>query len=112
MQAGWDLPGDQRAPPGRPDREGHDEPAQLEYRPVRTQEPEADEHRKAKPAAVVGDAQAHGRAGGRRLLRRGQELRQPARSSSATHSMCGVWGNMSTGRTRVSAQPASVSWAA
>src|SRR5204862_2600284 len=28
---------------------------------------------------------------------------QPPRSSSATHSMCGVWGNMSTGRTRLSA---------
>jgi pimeloyl-ACP methyl ester carboxylesterase len=31
------------------------------------------------------------------------------RSSSATHSMCGVWGNMSTGRTRRSTQPASAS---
>ena len=35
-----------------------------------------------------------------------------ARSSSATHSMCGVWGNMSTGRTRLSVQPASTSCAA
>ena len=34
------------------------------------------------------------------------------RSSSATHSMCGVWGNMSTGRTVFSVQPASTSWAA
>ena len=33
-------------------------------------------------------------------------------SSSATHSMCGVWGNMSTGRTRRSLYPASTSWAA
>ena len=31
-----------------------------------------------------------------------------ARSSRATHSMCGVCGNMSTGRTRRSAHPASV----
>jgi hypothetical protein len=35
-----------------------------------------------------------------------------ARSSSATHSMCGVWGNMSTGRTRSRVQPASTSCAA
>ena len=35
-----------------------------------------------------------------------------ARSSSATHSMCGVWGNMSTGRTCFSVQPASTSCAA
>ena len=35
-----------------------------------------------------------------------------ARSSSATHSMCGVWGNMSTGRTVLSVQPASTSCAA
>ena len=35
-----------------------------------------------------------------------------ARSSSATHSMCGVCGNMSTGRTRLSVQPASTSCAA
>ena len=35
-----------------------------------------------------------------------------ARSSSATHSMCGVCGNMSTGLTRRSLYPASVSWAA
>ena len=34
------------------------------------------------------------------------------RSSSATHSMCGVCGNMSTGRTRASDQPASTSCAA
>ena len=40
------------------------------------------------------------------------EARRYARSSSATHSMCGVCGNMSTGRTRRSAQPASTSCAA
>ena len=34
------------------------------------------------------------------------------RSNSATHSMCGVWGNMSTGLTRWRVQPASTSWAA
>ena len=34
------------------------------------------------------------------------------RSSSATHSMCGVCGNMSTGRTCFSVQPASTSCAA
>ena len=33
-------------------------------------------------------------------------------SSSATHSMCGVWGNMSTGCTRLRSQPASTSCAA
>ena len=33
-------------------------------------------------------------------------------SSSATHSMCGVWGNMSIGFTRFSVYPASASCAA
>ena len=38
-------------------------------------------------------------------------VRQP-RSSSATHSTCGVCGNMSTGWTVFRTQPASTSWAA
>ncbi len=40
------------------------------------------------------------------------EAREAYLSSTATHSMCGVCGNMSTGRTRVSAYPASTSCAA
>ena len=38
-----------------------------------------------------------------------QLLERKLLRKSATHSMCGVWGNMSTGCTRSSAQPASAS---
>src|SRR6185503_19465294 len=54
---------------------------------------------------VLADRARGGRLVGRRVLRRArlaQVARHPAvRSRSATHSTCGVCGNMSTGRARV-----------
>ena len=58
--------------------------------------------RVGRPVPLLG---ARGGAG----ADRGRGLYRP---SSATHSMCGVCGNMSTGCTRSSDQPASTSWRA
>jgi hypothetical protein len=52
-----------------------------------------DRHASGRPADVRDIA----------VLTQIDELRQGARSSSATHSMCGVCGNMSTGTMRRSA---------
>src|SRR5262249_5245655 len=68
-----------------------------------------------RPHRVIAELRA---ARGERPRDGGVEARGDAKSashcfsSSATHSMCGVWGNMSTGRTRSSLYPASASWAA
>lgn len=50
--------------------------------------------------------------GYRRWSRSGLRTPSGPFSSSATHSMCGVWGNMSTGRTFTSRYPASTICAA
>ena len=48
----------------------------------------------------------------RRRTRAAAPVRPSPRSNSATHSMCGVWGNMSTGRTLTRRKPASTIWRA
>ena len=54
--------------------------------------------RSAPPARV----RSPGRAPQRRRSRVAWLMQPSSRSNSATHSMCGVWGNMSTGRTLTS----------